>query len=275
MEEQKIDLNSLIVVETIPKIRETLSVISDEIDREIEQALALDCTEESKSEVKKARANLTKIKTALEERRKVVKEQVLQPYQSFEQVYNELVKDKLTEADKTLKERIDDIENSQKAEKYQHIFDFATEYVNFHHLEGLVDTKTLIPNATLSASEKSLKEQTRGEIERVANEVTIIRQEDNSDEVLAEYFGNGYNYAKAKLEVLNRHQKYHEFQAHRFDDLVAENYIKYAPKDEEEITAPKEVVEEELIECTFTVNATKEQLIQIKNYLQELGVKYE
>ena len=275
MEEQKIDLNSLIVVETIPKIRETLSVISDEIDKEIEQALALDCTEESKSEVKKARANLTKIKTALEERRKVVKEQVLQPYQNFEQVYNELVKDKLTEADKTLKERIDDIENSQKAEKYQHIFDFAAEYVNFHHLEGLVDTKTLIPNVTLSASEKSLKEQTKGEIERVANEVAIIRQEDNSDEVLAEYFGNGYNYAKAKLEVLNRHQKYQEFQAHRFDDLVVEKYIKYVPKDEEEITAPKEIVEEELIECTFTVNATKEQLIQIKNYLQELGVKYE
>ena len=275
MEEQKIDLNSLIVVETIPKIRETLSVISDEIDKEIKQALALDCTEESKSEVKKARANLTKIKTALEERRKVVKEQVLQPYQSFEQVYNELVKDKLTEADKTLKERIDDIENSQKAEKYQRILDFATEYVNFHHLEGLVDTKTLIPNVTLSASEKSLKEQTKGEIERVANEVAIIRQEDNSDEVLAEYFGNGYNYAKAKLEVLNRHLIVHEFQAHKFNDLVVGNLFKSAPKDEEEITAPKEIVEEELIECTFTVNATKEQLIQIKNYLQEMGVKYE
>ena len=113
------------------------------------------------------------------------------------------------------------------------------------------------------------------EIERVANEVAIIRQEDNSDEVLAEYFGNGYNYPKAKLDVLNRHQKYHEFQAHRFDDLVAENYMENVPTDNEEITAPKEVVEEELIECTFTVNATKEQLIQIKNYLQELGVKYE
>ena len=32
---------------------------------------------------------------------------------------------------------------------------------------------------------------------------------------------------------------------------------------------------EELIECTFTVNATKEQLLKIKEYLKELGVKYE
>ena len=53
MEEKTIDLNSLVVVEQLPKIRETLGVISSEIDKEIEYALALDCTEESKTEVKK------------------------------------------------------------------------------------------------------------------------------------------------------------------------------------------------------------------------------
>ena len=50
-------------------------------------------------------------------------------------------------------------------------------------------------------------------------------------------------------------------------------------KVEEEITTPVEIEEPieiaEIIECVFTVHATKEQLLEIKNFLKELGVKYE
>ena len=44
---------------------------------------------------------------------------------------------------------------------------------------------------------------------------------------------------------------------------------------DEQITRPVEIVEQELIECEFKVLATKEQLLKIKDYLKELGVKYE
>lgn len=272
MEEKTIDLNSLIVVETLPKIRETLGVISEEIDKEIEYALALDCTEESKTEVKKARANLNKIKTELEERRKAVKEQIMTPYEQFQAIYDDLVKNKLVSADKVLKERIDTIEESQKEEKEKELLEFATEWVKYYALEAILEPKTFIPNITLTRSVKSLKEEIKGQIERVADEIAIIKQEQEySSEIMVAYLANGFDYPKAKLEVINRHKEMEKFIMENFGDVVPEEESKV----EEEITAPTEIKEEELIECTFTVNATKEQLIQIKNYLQEMGVKYE
>ena len=276
MEEQKIDLNEIVVIEQLPKIRETLGVISENIDKEIQKALDLDCTEESKVEVKKARANLTKIKTALEERRKQVKEQVMKPYDDFENIYNELVKDKLTNADKILKERIDVIELTQREEKIKELLGFANEYIRFYGLEGIIEAKQVIPNVTLSKSQKSLKEQIKGELERIANEIAVIKEEENSKEILVKYLENGFDYPKAKLETINQHKKMEQLDTSLFTETVVENYENVVP--EEEITTPKEIVEEDtidLIECEFRVLATKEQLIQIKNYLQELGVKYE
>ena len=274
MEGQKIDLNSLVVIEQLPKIRETLGVISDEIDREIETALSLECTEESKTEVKKSRANLNKIKTVLEERRKQVKEQVLAPYLQFEEVYNELVKDKLTNADKTLKERIDTIEIAQREEKTKELLDFANEYITFYGLENIVEAKQVMPNVTLTKSLKSLKEEIKGELERIANEIAIIKEEEYASEIMVEYSSNGFDYPKAKLEVINRHKQMEQFIMENFGDNVEES-----KEVEEEITTPKEIVEEEpkeLIECTFTVWVDNQvYLTKIRDFLKELGVKYE
>lgn len=276
MEEQKIDLNALIKVESLPKITETLSVISDEIDTRIQKALELECTEDNKTIVKSHRAELNKIKSALEERRKVVKEQILAPYLAFEQVYNELVKDKLVKADEILKERISTIEITQREERIQKMLDFAKEYIVFYKLEDVLQAKSVLPNITLSKSEKSLKEEIKGEIERIATEIQMIRQEDNAEEVLSYYLENGYDYPKAKLEVLNRHQKMEELK-----NVVVDNTVEVLDSEavvEEEITTPIELKEEdiiELIECEFKVLATKEQLVKIKDFLKELGVQYE
>ena len=274
MEEQTIDLNSLVVVEQLPKIRETLGVISKEIDKEIEYALSLDCTEESKAQVKKYRANLNKIKEELEDRRKFVKKQVLEPYEQFEGVYNELVKDKLANADKVLKERIDTIEISQREEKLKDLLEFAKAWLKYYGLEQVLEPKQVIPNITLSKSQKSLKEQIKGEIERISKDIQTIALEEMKAELLVEYVKD-FDYARAKLAVMERHKKQETIGSALFVDngngyeLVNETNL------QEEITAPKEMVEEELIECTFTVKATKEQLLKIKEFLQELGVKYE
>lgn len=282
MEEQKIDLNKLIVIEQLPKIKETLGVISDEIDRRIENALNLECTEESKTKVKQARADLNKIKSTLEERRKVVKEQVIAPYLAFEQVYNELVKDKLVRADDILKERITSIEIEQREQKIANLLEFTKEYIKYYELESIVEPKQVFPKVTLSKSEKSLKSEIKGELERIATDIKVIKQEDNAEEVLSYYLENGYDYAKAKLEVLNRHQKIEELK-----NVVVDSTVEVLDREialdreivvEEKITTPIELKEEdidELIECEFKVLATKEQLIKIKDFLKDLGVKYE
>ena len=156
------------------------------------------------------------------------------------------------------------------------MLDFAKEYIVFYKLEDVLQAKSVLPNITLSKSEKSLKEEIKGEIERIATEIQVIRQEDNAEEVLSYYLENGYDYPKAKLEVLNRHQKMEELK-----NVVVDNTVEVLDSGvvvEEEITTPIELKEDdiiELIECEFKVLATKEQLVKIKDFLKDLGVQYE
>ena len=272
MKEQKLNLNELIVVEQLPKITETLEMLSGEIEKRIENALSLPASEETKQSIKSARADLNKIKSTLEERRKFVKEQILKPYSEFENVYNELVKDKLENADKVLKERISDIEIAQRQEKINALIDFANEYIEFYGLTSIVKAKNVIPNVTLSKSEKALKSEIKGKLEGIANEINIIKQDENKEDLLVEYLKD-FNYSRAKLEIMNR-----KAEKEKVSTVFATNED-LKPFEEtfavEEITRPVEIVEQELIECEFKVLATKEQLLQIKNYLKELGVKYE
>ena len=133
------EIKDIIRVETLPKIYQQLEQLSVEIDNQVNQALSLECNEESKQDVKKARANLNKIKTELEDRRKLVKEQILEPYMNFEKVYNELIKDKLVYADNTLKDRINLIELTQITEKTDIITDYFNEYCQSLHLQDIVN----------------------------------------------------------------------------------------------------------------------------------------
>ena len=77
----------LIVIKQLPVIEERLRELSTEIDEKINVALALECTEDSYKDVKKARAELKKQFDELESKRKDVKNAVLTPYNNFEEIY--------------------------------------------------------------------------------------------------------------------------------------------------------------------------------------------
>ena len=100
----------LIVVKQLPEIEEHLKNVSLEIDKKVNEARSLVCTEENKQAVKNIRAELKKELEQFEIQRKAVKEKVLAPYMQFEEVYKECISDKFREADKDLKEKIDAIE---------------------------------------------------------------------------------------------------------------------------------------------------------------------
>lgn len=274
MEEK--ELNSIIVVEQLPVIKQKLQVISDEVDKEIEYALSLECNEENKNEVKKARSSINKIKTDLENKRKMVKEQILDPYYQFEDIYNELIKDKLFEADEILKNRINEIEYTQKLGKENELRKFVEEHCKANNVD--IPFERIGLNITLSASEKSLKEQAKAFIEKVAEDIKLINMEtEYKDEILLEYHEN-YNYVDAKTKVLERHKQLQEIHLKMEEVKDTEQQDqKVVEKVEEaiEITAPVEVVNEEEIKTyQFEVNATKTQIKKLIDFMKELGVEY-
>ena len=106
--------NELIVVKQLPIIQERLKELSTEIDKKVENAKSLICTEETVKEVKQVRADMNKEFKDLEVQRKLVKEQVLAPYMQFEDIYKQYVSDKYKNADIELKNKVDSIENELK-----------------------------------------------------------------------------------------------------------------------------------------------------------------
>lgn len=83
--------------------------------------MQLVCTEETRGNVKKIRAELGKEFSAMEEQRKRVKEAIMEPYNRFEEVYKQCIADPYKKADAELKRRVDDVETGLKAEKVKEI----------------------------------------------------------------------------------------------------------------------------------------------------------
>lgn len=282
---QEEQLNSLVVVEQLPVIKQQLKIISDEVEKKIEYALSLECTEESKNEVKNARSELNKIKTTLEEKRKAVKSAVLTPYEEFEVVYNELVKDKLMKADATLKIKIDDIEVAQKQQKEQELREFFEEHCKARNLDGWFCYEMITLNVTLSASMKSLKEKIVACLDDVAKAIQLIKMEEFADEIMLEY-KNSLDFGNSKMKVVERHKQL-ELMKQREEELARkkEEEAKIVEKVEEvvepEIVAPVEVetttladTEEQYV-ISFTVHGTREQILKLKQFLNEEGLRYE
>lgn len=274
------DVNELIKVETLPKIYQQLEQLSVQIDNEVNNALALECNEENKVEVKKIRANLNKIKTDLEERRKYVKEQILEPYMAFEKVYNDLIKNKLTFGEQTLKNRIDEIENAQKQEKEDELIDYFTEYMESIHLEGIIGWDKLGIKINLSDSDKKLRELIKSKLDSIANDIKLIELEENADEIMVEYLKD-YDFAKAKLTVVNRINEKNRLEQERLKRQEAEQQDKaIEAKVEDEITIPVEIVDnsvenvENYLTTRFEVKGTREKLVALKQYMTDNGLLF-
>lgn len=277
---KELNINEIVKIEALPKIFYELEKVGEFLDKELAEIKKLDVSEESKQSIKKVRANINETLKQFEDKRKEIKNKCLEAYNLFEEKYNGEVKIKLTNASEELKDAISVIETKQIRQKEDEVFAFIDEHIHTNHLEKIIMIPEVICFANLkinlSTSIKSLKEDAKAYIEKVANEVKVIELEDNySDEILLEYQKNGYDYTKAKLSVVTKHKELEELakQREQVKEVVQQEEI--VEKVVEEIVAPKEIIEdEELLEVTFTVKGTKPQILQIKNLLIELGVEY-
>ena len=101
-----------------------MKLLSDEIDKKVSQALSLVVSDETVKEVKKVRAELNADFKNLEQKRKSVKEQVMNPYLQFEEIYKKYVIEKFKYADEELKKKISMVETEQLDAKSKEIKDY-------------------------------------------------------------------------------------------------------------------------------------------------------
>ncbi|MBR5303462.1 MAG: DUF1351 domain-containing protein [Candidatus Gastranaerophilales bacterium] len=271
-----INLNEIVKIEQMPKVFSQLEEIGKFIDKNTKDLDELECTEDNKQKVKNRRTEINNTLKALEDRRKEIKSKLLEPYELFNKKYEQECKVKLKDASNLLKTKIDNIEEEQKKEKKEELELFAKEHIEFNNLENIISFDDIGLNITLSASMKSLKDQILEFVKKISNDIECISSDEDRDEILYEYQHNGFNYQNAILTVRKRKEEINKLQEqHKEVQLRIDEDAKVVEK-VDEIVAPKQILEDdEILKVTFTIETTKSNIVELKNWLKERGIKYE
>lgn len=285
--------NELIVVRQLPVIEDQLRSIHDAVQARVEDVLAMECTEETYKEVKKARSELNAQYRELEARRKEVKAQIEAPYKKFETVYKDCAGNLFAEADKQLAAKIAAVEAGLKQKKAEQVRAYFDEY-----RESLGIPVDLVPfniPVTLSASLKSLKAQAKDYLDSVRGDLDMIATQEYRDEILFEYRKH-LNASQAITAVANRHAAIECERKMREESTAIEERKQASEETVREAieatqlaeAAPKpSVMPTVVVERTedaepprqystaFSVTGAIEQLRALKKFLDDGGYTYE
>lgn len=270
----------LIVIKQLPVIEEKLKQLSEDISEKVESAKALVCTEENVKTIKQVRANLNKEFIQVENQRKAVKEQILEPYMKFEKIYKEYISDKYKSADEDLKTKINTVENELKVQKEQEIKNYFEELKTANNIDFVTYEQAKI-NVTLTASKKSLKEQVDSFINKILDDLKLIETQDNKAEILVEY-KKDLNVSRAITEVVNRKEELLKIQQQQIDrnlqeekNRIQENLNNLASDNTDNQIQQEVQTQEKIYKITFTVTGTAVRLKQLKDYMLREGYQYE
>lgn len=266
--------NELIVVEQLPIIKEQLKLASAEIDKKVAEAMSVVCTEENVKVIKEIRASLNKEYKKFEEKRKEVKTIVLKPYEEFENVYEEHISDKFKKADLALKGQIEAIENELKEKKREEVKKYFNEYQSEKNIDFVTFENANI-NVTLTASMKSLKEQAKSFLDKIADDLALIETQEHKAEIIVEY-KQSLNVSKAITNVNDRFKAIEEEQAKQEAKKQTEHVptieeveqIEFEPKTEFELVQQKKKV-------ALILNVTDEELANVLKYLETAKITHE
>lgn len=277
-------MQNLIIVKQLPQIEEHLKDLSIEVDKKVEDAKSLVCTDENVKTIKQIRAELNKEFKEVEQQRKLVKEQVLAPYMQFETIYKQYISDKYKDADADLKLKINSVEDELKNKKEQEIKDYFEEYKIANNIDFITYGQARI-NVTLSASMKSLKEQAKQFIDKIIDDLNLIETQEHKAEILVEY-KQTLNVAQSITSVTNRfkaieeekkrqEQKVVHIEMNENHEITQKSYEQLENAFNKPLEQPKEEKQEEILTLKFTVRETRTKLRELKQFLEGGGYDYE
>ena len=263
-----------ILISEISVTRRNLQKIADSLKTKLETAEKMACTEETKQAVKKYRAELKKEFEELENERKEKTREYEKPLEEFNLVYKDLIAIPYKTADQALKQKIDEVEAVQKDAKREAVESYARELIQAYALDWL-EVSRIIPNVTLSASEKSLKKAVKDAADKIKSEVDCINSISENAELMAEYM-KCLSLAQAKLTVVERQHAIEQAEKAR-TTYIQQEEVKQEVIEKVEQLAPPTVEteqEEKTYQMTFTVSGTIEQLKVLKAFMIENNINF-
>lgn len=274
-------MNELIIVKQLPIIEENLLALKQEIEEKADRAIHLVCTEDTVKEIKVVRTDLNKEFAELETQRKFVKDQVMKPYEAFELVYKDCVSEIYKKADKELKTKIDEVEDGLKKEKENKITEYFNEYLQSKGIDFVTYDKASI-KVSMSDSLKSLKDKAKAFIDKICEDIDLIKTQQYADEIMVEY-ENTLNVSTAVTTVSNRRKALELKKEQEAARIEAQAKTVEAVKQIDKIVElaapvakPVEIlVKEKQYKATFEVQGTLDELKAVKAFLENGGYKYD
>ena len=273
-------------------IYERIKAVGQQIEAKIAE-LNLDnqlVTEDTWKSAKDTRTMLRKELDVFETQRKFIKEQVNAPYEAFEKAYKDHIKVHYDKADSTLKAKIDEVQNRLITDKSERIKEYFAELCQSQGIDFLIFERLSL-NITLSASDKSLKEQVAGFVSEVTKSLQLIESLNEPDEFKAEIlteYKQTLDVTRAIQNAQYRKQQ-REAELQRIEEqkkraeqarLVAEERARETAP----LQAPAQVqlaqeatqapLQEEILQYTLTVQGTRAQLKALRAFLETNNIKY-
>ncbi len=295
---------NLITLKQAPVIiYEKIKAVGQQIEAKIAE-LNLDnqlVTDETLKSAKNTRTMLRKELDDFETQRKYIKEQVNAPYEAFENAYKEHIKVHYDKADSTLKSKIDEVQNRLLDDKRGRIKEYFTELCQSQGIDFLIFERLPL-NITLSASDKSLKEQVANFVGEVSKSLQLIESLNEPDEfkaeILTEYKQtldvmrsiNNAKYRKQQREAelarieaqkaraeqvrLEAEARAKEVAPLQEPEEVPPPAIQEAHTSPQEVPAPVPATQEEILHYTLGVSGTRAQLRALRQFLETNNINY-
>lgn len=286
--------NELITVKQLPVLEERFKEIGLALDEKVTRCQAMVVTDENRKDIKKIRADLNKEAAKFADEFKAVKVEVLGPWQAVEDAYKENVQSKYKEADAALKVKIDEIEQGLKDKKEAEVRAFFEKHLAAAGIDFVTWQQAGI-KVGLSDSKKSLQEQAKAFVDRVAQDIEYIDTLEHAAEIMAEYkktlqLTPAIMVVRDRFEREERERKEREareearHQQEEHDRMIAEQMRQAAPEpvaapvmtpiEEPAHPVPQEPLEP-LLSVVFKVTGTLAELKALVATLEDAGIRYE
>lgn len=274
----------------VPEIKWNNEELKAAIAEKMKEYKGLVFTEETISEGKKDRANLNKLRGAIDDERKRVKKLCMEPCNRFEKEVKEvlaLVDEQISAIDIQIKE-VEQIKREEKRKAVQELFE-SIGFQKFVTLEMIWDEKWLNASVALSKVENQMKET----MYRIGEEVGTISR-------LPEFRFEAMEVYKKTLDLtqaIKKGQELADIQKRKEEALARQKAEEERRKAEEAATgkesenpeeaadthdAPRKaeendytrVVSEPVMRIDFRVWGTKEQILALRDYMKQNNLKF-
>lgn len=283
--------------EKLPEIKFNYEEIKEVISKQVEYYKDIVVTKEEIAGAKATLADLRKFKDNFEVKRKAAKKQYLEPYETFEKRYKEIIAvidEPITAIDKQIKE----FEAKEKEEKKENIKKYyeekAADIVKLQPFEKIFNERWLnstYKNANITKEIKSAIQKFNADMETIKGLNTKFENQvidkylQTLDLPLALQENVRFEKQEANLKAAEEAKKKEE-EARTIEEkkLQSLNKLYGNPDKKKEEETPEPVPQEEtpatptnaekILSCNLRISGTAEQLKKLKAFMAENKISY-